>query len=77
MAERFTSSRWTAIDGGTNITGVEAEYEWFSTFIGFPYGVRSDSKVMAGRLNRGPASSGRTAFCSSGLILARRAPSMA
>ena len=77
MADMFISGKWAAIDDGTNITGVEAGYEWFSTFIGFPYGDRSDSKVMAGRLNRGPASSGRTAFCSSGLILARRAPSMA
>ncbi len=35
---------------------------WFNRFIGFPY-VRSDNAVMAGRLNRRPASSGRTAIC--------------
>ena len=61
---------------GTDATG-DVALTRFSKFIGFPYGVRSDSRVMAGRLNRGPASSGRTAFCSSGLILTWRAPSMA
>ena len=37
----------------------------------------SDGEVLAGRLICSPASSGMTAICNSGLILNRRAPSMA